>query len=57
MYLSMFVHVTMLQAIRVDGRVDMGVFERIKAHRNSMVVFPGAPPSDSIIKKSQTYIF
>ena len=21
-----------------------GVFERIKAHRNSMVVFPGAPP-------------
>ena len=44
MYLSMFVHVTMLQAIRVDGRVDMGVFERIKAHRNSMVVFSGAPP-------------
>ena len=49
-----------------------GVLERIKAHRNSMVVFPGAPPSDSIftrtiiftndvvfsdIKKSQTYIF
>ena len=39
-----------------------GVLERIKAHRNSMVVFPGAPPSDSIftrtryIKKSQTYI-